>query len=570
MDEKVEIIPIFKRFIIFNKQRIPLLLITCFVLIMSAVTLSLQQLIIGDLIDIAIELNLSLLPIIAIKVIIIFLFSIIFNFISQYLSGKFSKECNKEMKIYTYKVLCQIKISWLENSKIGDLLSRVNSDLSTFESNLSELFLYNFSDFIIGFVGTIACFILNWKLSLISFAIIPILAILQEKTGKPIAKYSHIDAQAGGQAIGVSQNLLAGLSIAKAFNIEKETENKFSYYIDQSVAAAKKAFAVEFLLFPLQLSMSYITKFIIFGLGGYYVISHTMSVGQLMSYILLSSIAMQPINHLSWMFRHIYSTSGLAKRIFEIWDAPIETDEGSTYKIGNEVPVQIENISFKYDGKNTLLSSFNLKINKGEQVALVGTSGCGKSTILKLIANFYDIQDGDIKVFNHSINDWKLSSLRSNISYVSQDSYIFDGTIYDNILLGKSTATEEEIKKIVKLALLDDLDIHGFIGEGGVQLSGGQRQRISIARAMLKNAPLVLLDEPTSALDVESEQKVLIALNNLIKDKTSIIVAHRLSTFRHVDRIICMNEGKIVQQGTHSELICIDGLYKDLYMKQSR
>lgn len=570
MENKIEISSILKRFIIFNMKRIPFIILICFMLIMSALTLSYQQIIIGDLIDVAIKLNLSSLPKLTIKVIIIFLFGFIFDFTSQYISGKFSKQCIKDMKLHTYEILCDAKVSWIENSKVGDLLSRVNTDLTSFEGNLSHLFLYSFSDFIIGFIGTVVCFIINWKLSLISYAMIPLLAIFQKKTGKPIAKYSHLYAQAEGQAIGVSQNLLAGLAVAKAFNIEKETEEKFSYYIDQSVEAGKKSFAIEFVLLPLQISMSYITKFLILGFGGYFVISQNMTVGELITYILLSSIAMRPINNLSWMFRQIYSTCGVAKRIFDIWDAPVENDYGLAYDTLNEVPVQFKNVSFKYDGKDILLSNFNLRIDKGEQVALVGTSGCGKSTVLKLIANFYDIQAGDITLFSHSINHWKLSSLRSNISYVSQDSYIFDGSIYDNILLGNPSATEEEVKNIAKLALLDDLDLYGFIGEGGVQLSGGQRQRISIARAILKNAPLILLDEPTSALDTESEQKVLLALNNLIKGKTSIIVAHRLSAFRHTDRIVCMDDGKIVQQGTHDELINVEGLYRNLYIKQTQ
>jgi len=248
----------------------------------------------------------------------------------------------------------------------------------------------------------------------------------------------------------------------------------------------------------------------------------------------------------------------------------LENEGGELTEKLSTTPVVFKNVQFGYDSANMILDNINFSINECERVALVGTSGSGKSTILKLITCFYSKTQGQIDIFGDRIEAWNIRSLRQQISYVGQDSFLFPGSIYDNVMLGQRDAKEDEIKKVIEMVGLNKLDIYSELGERGVKLSGGQRQRVCIARAILKNAPLVILDEPTSALDTESEYYVTRALEKLMKDKACIIVAHRLSAIRNVDRIICMDTGVIVQEGSHSELINKEGLYKRLYENQAK
>ena len=273
----------------------------------------------------------------------------------------------------------------------------------------------------------------------------------------------------------------------------------------------------------------------------------------------------------------VRSNVACIKRIFEIWDIPSEREDGSNFNTENkgDIPViALENVDFSYNEENNLFKGLDFKVYEGEKIALVGSSGCGKSTVLKLITGFYTPDTGKIKIYGHDISEWKLEGLRSTMSEVLQDNYLFPDTILKNISYGKEDAGMEEVEMAARSAYIYDFiqtlpnKYDTLVGERGVRLSGGQRQRVAIARALLKNAPILLLDEATSALDTESEKEVQIALEKLMAGRTTLVIAHRLSTIKNADRILVMDNGKIVEIGTHNELISRDSLYSQLYNNQ--
>lgn len=288
----------------------------------------------------------------------------------------------------------------------------------------------------------------------------------------------------------------------------------------------------------------------------------------LFSYILLASGAFEAISSLSWQVRNIYDTIGISERIFEIWDVEEERNDGTRSEKTKEEPVSFTQVSFGYNAEKQVLSDISFTVNKGENIAIVGASGSGKSTIMKLLAGFYEKDAGSIEIFGNTLEEWDKEALRKHMSYVGQESFLFPGSIYSNVALGNENATKEQVLACIRAVGLEKLDLYTPVGERGVLLSGGQKQRVSVARALLKDADILLLDEPTSALDTESEYYVKQAVETYTAGKTSITIAHRLSTIRNADRILCMKDGKIVESGSHEELMQKDGVYKSLYMKQ--
>lgn len=286
------------------------------------------------------------------------------------------------------------------------------------------------------------------------------------------------------------------------------------------------------------------------------------------SYILLASGAFEAISSLSWQVRNIYDTIGISERIFEIWDVEEERNDGTRSEKTKEEPVSFTQVSFGYNAEKQVLSDISFTVNKGENIAIVGASGSGKSTIMKLLAGFYEKDAGSIEIFGNTLEEWDKEALRKHMSYVGQESFLFPGSIYSNVALGNENATKEQVLACIRAVGLEKLDLYTPVGERGVLLSGGQKQRVSVARALLKDADILLLDEPTSALDTESEYYVKQAVETYTAGKTSITIAHRLSTIRNADRILCMKDGKIVESGSHEELMQKDGVYKSLYMKQ--
>lgn len=486
------------------------------------------------------------------------------NYRVNYLSESFVKR----LRLHTYKKITAASMRWLDENKLGDIISRINGDLSALVSQINTFMTWQLAGIVTFLVYMTACFLISARLTLIGFSIVPVLAVFQFLTGKPIARLGQKRSIAEGEANSLFMDLTGGLSLIKIFRAEKKLSEKYERQVEKTVSANVKSFALEFIMNPLQILMGYLPNIIILIFGSRLVLQQEMTIGMLFSYILLSSGALDVVSGLSWQVRNIYDTVGISRRIFEIWDLEEEKNTGTCVEKKNEVPVCFEKVCFGYQKDQPVLKDISFTVSKGENVAIVGASGSGKSTIMKLLAGFYEKDAGEIRIFGSGLEEWDKEKLREHMSYVGQDTYLFPGSIYDNVALADPEADREQIMKILKAVGLDQLDVTGQLGERGAALSGGQRQRVAVARALLKETDVLLMDEPTAALDTESEFYVKKAVEEFAAGKTCITIAHRLSTIYQADKILCMDKGQIVEWGTHEQLMAKDGVYRQLYLKQ--
>lgn len=561
---------VLKRFLEINREAIPGFITAVFFLIVSMVLQSGISLCTGNMLDcvssqqmdIFIRLSVGLCSLQAVKLVI--------GYQVNYRINHLSETCVRRMRSYTYEHISRASMRWLDNHKLGDIISRVNGDLNALVEAVSRFLTWEVSDIIRFFVCMVICFIVNWKLSLMSFCMIPVIGFLQMNSGRPIAKLGEKRSEAEGRVSAVFMDFLGGLSISKAFGMEHEISRKYGLEVEEAVKANVKSFRMEFVLFPLQMLLNFLPTLCITALGTYSVLKGQMTLGAMVSFIMIAGNAFEAVGGMSWAVRDIYNTIGIANRVFELWDVETEPEGGTFLEKGSAVPVEFKQVHFGYSREVEILHSVDFCVKPGEQIALVGASGSGKSTIMKLLAGFYEQTEGAIELYGHERKQWSTKALRKHIAYVGQDAFLFPGTIMSNVLLGKKGATEAEAREVLRAVGLEQLDAEAAIGERGVMLSGGQRQRICIARALLKDADLVLLDEPTSALDTESEHQVQEALTKLMRGKTTIMIAHRLSAMHYIDRIICLADGRIVEKGTHEELMKLGGVYRALYEKQAK
>ena len=377
--------------------------------------------------------------------------------------------------------------------------------------------------------------------------------------------------------ISIVEESLSGLKIVKSYNAESKFKEKFNGSVNRMKQFSDSIGMKNNLASPLSEFMGIIIIAVLLWYGGSLVLVEKVLKGSdFIAYMGLAYNILTPAKSISKASYSVKTGMAAAQRVFEVLEVENEiTDtENAIEKTTFDSKIEISNINFRYETEN-VLKDFSLEVNKGQTVALVGQSGSGKSTIANLLTRFYDVNEGKITIDSTEIKDLKLHSLREMIGLVTQDSILFNDTIKANIALGKDNATDDEIIEALKIAnayeFVNDLPngIHTNIGDSGNKLSGGQKQRLSIARAVLKNPPIMILDEATSALDTESEKFVQVALENMMQNRTSIVIAHRLSTIQKADKIVVMQKGKIVEQGTHDELLAIDGMYSKLVLMQS-
>lgn len=572
MEEKEEVgfIGLLKRFLALNKKSKPYFILAIVLLLIENLILTGNDYLVGKMIDCISDKNMNLFFHFILIIVLLQVVKLFTSYQANYRVNKLSEICIRRMRNYTYDHITKAKMAWLDNSKLGDVLSRINGDLNKMVDVINQFLTWQMSQMLSLVIAVIVCFILNWKLALISFIVIPILAYIQFRLARPVADLGRERSVADGKSNAVFVDLLGGITISKVFGLEKVMQQKYEKELKNSVEANVKSFSLEFVMFPIHMIMHFLPRVIVMVAGGYFVIKQNMTLGALISFVFIADSALEPIGALPWMIRDMYESAGIVSRIFEIWDVDTEDEGGSKTEKASTIPVEFNNVSFAYDDENEILHGVDFTVNNGEKVALVGASGGGKSTIFNLLTAFYEKKGGSITVFGNEIDDWNKEALRKQIAYVGQDAFLFPGTIFENVSFGKQGATEEEVMRVIKMVGLAELPLHEMIGERGVKLSGGQRQRICIARALLKDADIILLDEPTSALDTESEYYVNLAVDELTKNKTSIIIAHRLSAIRNATRIICLDHGVIAEQGSHEELMKLGGVYKELYESQDK
>ena len=512
-----------------------------------------------------------------------FLLKNIFNYLALNHLMLLKNGVLRDLRNKMFDKIISLPISYYSEKRKGDMMARMLGDVNEVRNSF-----FNILELVIKEPMTIvftigAMIVISFKLTLFVFIFIPISGFVISKIGKSLKAKSKRAQDENGYLISVVEETLGGLKVVKSYNAEGAFTNKFNNSIHRLYRLTNSIGRKNNLSSPMSEFMGIVVIAILLWYGGNMVLVETFANGtpllegsKFIAYMGLAYNILTPAKAISKASYQVKSGLAAAERVFDVLEVEntITDKPNAMVKSSFDTTITLENIHFKYENEN-VLKNFSLEVPKGKTVALVGQSGSGKSTIANLLTRFYDVQEGSVKIDGTDIKDMTLESLRDLMGLVTQDSILFNDTIKNNILLGKQDATDEEIIAALKIANAYEfvsalpLGIETNIGDAGGKLSGGQKQRLSIARAVLKNPPIMILDEATSALDTESEKFVQVALENMMQNRTSIVIAHRLSTIQKADNIVVMQKGEIVEQGTHDELLALNGTYSKLVMMQS-
>ena len=510
-------------------------------------------------------------------IIVTFLLKNLFNYLSMFFITFLKNGVIKDFRNEIYNKIVKLSMSYYSEKKKGDIVARISSDVLEIDNSFLSIFELIIKEPLMILFTLISMYIISPELTGFVIIFIPISAIFISVVGKSLKRQSLKVQKEQGLFISLVDETLNGLKIVKIFNAENAFSRKFSestkrlYKFSNSVTNRKN------LAGPLSEFLGICSITIILWYGGMMVLKeNSLDASTFLVYLGLAYNILTPAKSLSKASYKIRKSYGAAERVFQVLDDNrfIKSNEDDASLEDFSSSINFNNVSFRYESED-VIKNLSLKIKKGETVALVGQSGSGKSTIANLISRFYDISDGEIKVDGKNIKEVNLKSLRKLIGLVTQDSILFNDSIKNNLLIGKENATDQEIIQALKIAnaweFVKELPetIESNIGDSGNKLSGGQKQRLSIARAVLKNPPIMILDEATSALDSESENLVQIALDNVMKNKTSLVIAHRLSTIQKADNILVLDKGKIIESGKHKDLMDKGGIYTNLVRMQT-
>ena len=512
-----------------------------------------------------------------ITIISMFLLKNLFSYLGLYFITFLKNGVLKNLRNAIYSKIVTLPVSYYSEKKKGDILSRISDDVNQVQNSLLAILELIIKEPLQILFAIITMFFISVKLTVFVFLFIPIAGAIISRIGKSLKKNSDRVQREQGVFLSTLEETLGGLKIIKSFNAEKRFNSKFNDSTERFYQFANTLHNRQNLAGPTSefLGIATIAGLLWYG-GSMVLIEQTLTGGAFITFMALSYQILTPAKAISKATYRVRTGNASAQRILEIIDeeSPLEDHKKSINKNDFNSSIELKNIDFKYED-DYVLSDFNLTIPKGANVALVGQSGSGKSTIANLISRFYDVNNGSILIDGVDIRNIKKQSLRKLIGLVTQDSILFNDSIKNNVAISDNAISDEEIIEALKVAnawefvsKLPD-GIHTNVGDSGNKLSGGQKQRISIARAVLKNPPIMVLDEATSALDTESEHLVQKALENMMKNRTSIVIAHRLSTIQNVDTIIVMQQGQIIEKGSHEDLIEKKGAYNTLINMQS-
>ncbi len=483
----------------------------------------------------------------------------------------------RDVRDAVYKKILELPISYFSEKKKGDTISRITADVNEVQTSFLSILELIVREPLTIIFTIIAMLLISAKLTIFVFIFLPISGFIISVIGKKLKSQSSRAQEENGHFLSIVEETLSSLKIIKGFNAEGKFQEKFQDSTNKLNTILNSLINRQNLASPASEFLGIFVIVIILWFGGNMVlVEGTLNAAAFIAFLGLAYNILTPAKQISKATYSVKKGNAAAERIIEVLETPSNlTDAENAIVINDfEEEVAIENISFKYEDE-LVLKNFSLKVPKGSTVALVGQSGSGKSTIANLVTRFYDVNEGTIKLDGTDIRHITKHSLRSLMGLVTQDSILFNDTIKNNVSLGKVTATNEEVIDALKIAnaweFVKDLPkgMETNIGDSGNKLSGGQKQRLSIARAVLKNPPIMILDEATSALDTESEKLVQKALENMMKNRTSIVIAHRLSTIQNADMIVVMQKGEIVEQGKHETLISHNGTYRKLVEMQS-
>ena len=512
------------------------------------------------------------LGVVCILIIVSIFLKNLFLYLSYRAMGPVKNKIVNHLRVDMYNKVLQLPIGYFTEKRKGDLISRMIYDVSEVEGSVVGTLEGWIKDPLTIVINLGVLYYISPKLTAVILLCIPLMGFVIGRLSRSLKKQSGQVAVKGGETISTIDETLGGLRVIKAFNIEEKLRLKFFKISNDLLRARNRIGFKRDLASPMSEMMGVAIFAGILWFGGSLVLEgHLLSGALFLTYMGLFYNIIDPAKSISTAFNNMQKGSAAIDRIEEVLKAPVTVDENPG---GRKIEIFTESIAFNHVGflyeDAVILKDINLIVGKGKTVALVGSSGAGKSTLADLVPRFHDVSSGDIRVDGVNIRDYSLHSLRSLISIVTQEPILFNDTIANNIALGMENATREEIEQSAKVANAHDFIMHkenGYdtnIGDRGIKLSGGERQRLTIARAVLKNPPILILDEATSSLDTESERLVQDAINNLMTNRTSIVIAHRLSTIRHADEIIVLQKGEIVERGTHDALIAQEGFYKRL------
>ena len=551
-------------------------LVLVFVLgiIVSVVPVASVQLIKPVLDKVFVGKDIYTLKLVAISVVLLFTISGINKYVHFTMQRGIGELALMHLRNDLYSHIIRLPVKYHSKYHSGVLMTRVVND----GQKIPEGMMLSF-DFLrepITFVGFLmSAFFASWKLTIMILIVAPIVVFVIAKVGATVKRYTHRNLTQYG-ILGTSLNeTFGGIRVIKAFSIETLMKARFININKELYRVIFKTYRVEELSTPLVEFVGSLIMSVVIFIGGLWVIKGQVTPGEFMTVFVSLGLAQGPIKKINSSNLKLQAAIAAIERIRELFNLPVERTRHGVHLGGIKDSIKFKNISFKYpDEENYAVKNIDLEVKKGEIVALVGASGSGKTTMVNLLTRIYDVEEGNISIDGVDIKDFSLNSLRDNIAVVSQDTFLFNDTIKMNIMTGNRKASDDEVVNAARSAYAENFinklpnGLNEMLGEKGLRLSGGEKQRLTIARAIIKKAPILVLDEATSALDSESEVEVQKAISRLMEGKTTIVIAHRLSTIKNAGRIIVLDKGSIVEQGSHTELLSRNGAYKKFYQKQ--